>query len=219
MARRNLAGREDIPADVLRQRRDMYVLAIGLLLYNLAGGDLVDKTTVGGLLPVSLESPWLLLCAAWVGFFYFWFRFWLISEVPALSQFREEAYWQGGDATILRKLASEQAQEGQGRSKEDAIRLLLKKGGPVPKVMFKGLTPSLRLNGLKSAQRGTNYTLAFGPDYQLQRAELWPFWRSWILAYPKAMVRERTFTDYLLPHLVAAITVVSGAARCLFDWP
>lgn len=219
MARRNLAGREDIPSDALRQRRDMYVLAIGLLLYNLAGGHLVDKATVGGLLPVSLESPWFLLLAAWLGFLYFWFRFWLISEVPALTHFREEAHWQGGDAATLRKIAAEHAEAVQGRSKEEATSSLLKKNGAVPQVRFKGLTPSLRLRDLKSAERGTHYMLAFGPDYELQRSELVTFWRSWLLAYPKAMIRERTFTDYLLPHLFAFVTLSSGVGRYLFNWP
>lgn len=219
MARRNLAGREDIRPDALRQRRDMYVLAIGLLLYNLAGGSLVDKATMGGLLPVSLESPWLLLCAAWAGFFYFWFRFWLISEVPALSQFREEAHWQGADTAALRKIAAEHAEEVQGRSKQEAVRELLKKGGAVPKVLFKGSTPSLRLRDLKSAERGTHYVLPFGPDYELQRSELVAFWSSWLLAYPKAMIRERTFTDYLLPHLFAFVTLLTGVGRHLFNWP
>ena len=219
MARRNLAGREDIPPDALRQRRDMYVLAIGLLLYNLAGGRLVDKTTVGGLLPVSLESPWLLLCAAWAGFFYFWFRFWLISEVPALSQFREEAHWQGADVAAIRKIAAEQAEAAQGRPKEEGRRAFLKKDGPVPKVLFKGWAPWLRLRDLRSSRKGTHYVLPFGPDYELRGWELAVFWRSWLLAYPKAVVRERTFTDYLLPHLFAFVTLLSGVGRHFFNWP
>lgn len=77
--RRNIAGREDIASDALRQRRDLYAIAIGLCIYNLAGGYVLTDTTVASIIPVKLAHPWVVLAAAWLGFGYFWWRFWLIS--------------------------------------------------------------------------------------------------------------------------------------------
>lgn len=82
MPRKNLAMRADIEAGTLRQSRDLYALGIGLTLFNLAGGQLNPDATLATLLPIRLSYPVALLAAAWVGFFYLLWRFWLLSDLP-----------------------------------------------------------------------------------------------------------------------------------------
>ena len=105
--RRNIAGREDIAPDALRQRRDLYALAIGLCIYNLAGGYVLTDTTVASIIPVKLSHPWVVLLAAWLGFAYFWWRFWLISEARPFADFHADAMWQAGNSRVGRGLAAE----------------------------------------------------------------------------------------------------------------
>lgn len=211
MPRRNLCARSDMPPDALRQRRDLYVIAIGLLLYNLAGGIVLDETKVSGLLPVKLYRPEILLWAAWVGLAYFWWRFWLVSEARPIGDFVEDFGWQLGDTRIVRSIAACHVQGNAHANPTSRRDQLLRKGGPIPLVSPFGFT--LSLNSLRT-RKGQGVPSNFGPaNIEIQRQERGRYIWAHVLAFARAIRCERTFTDHTLPHLFAAVTVLVGLAR------
>jgi hypothetical protein len=207
-----------MPADVLRQRRDLYALAIGLELYNLAGGKLVADTAFGSLLPLSLSDPHYLLAAAWIGFFYFWFRFWLISEVKPFGAFVSDVRWQAGDSLIVRRIAATVTNGRTPTEREHFSMQLLQPGGPVPRVEKAFPTPVLSLAKIRRHVQRPDETSSlastFGPaGIEISRPDRLRFWWAWLRAIPAAIFRERAFTDYTLPHLFALVTALHGSWR------
>lgn len=211
MARRNLASRADIPADVLRQRRDLYALAIGLMLFYLADGSLEKGANVGSLFSLQLGRPGYVLVAAWIGFFYFWMRFWLVTEAKPIGDYIDDVRWQAGDSRTIRSIAAqyvtatEQGSEGTNRKR------ILDPKGHVPLVRWQGMTPILSLNDVwpRSPARGGVGGVNAGPPHTAipRKDRLRVLW-VWLRAFPNAAVRERAFTDYTLPHLFALATLV-----------
>ena len=215
MARRNIANRQDIAADALRQRRDLYALAIGLTIFHLAGGTISANTSFGSILPVSLARPWVFEAAAWLGFLYFWIRFWLISEGKPFDDFKEDARWQAGDLQSTRKLASRFALATAPRhDAEESAAAIRAPGGPVPRISILNGKPNISLESLlrRRARAGDHvsyHTYGEGAN-RIPREELMGFWLSWARGWFYATFRERSFTDYTLPHLFALTTVGVG---------
>lgn len=210
LIKRNLAARVDIPTDVLRQRRDLYALAIGLMLFSLAGGSLKADTSFGNVLPLTFSHPYLLLWAAWAGFFYFWFRFWLISEARPIGDFLEDVRWQAGNTFAMRRIAAEFATDTAQGNADDNKRQILSPTGYVPVVSFSGVKPLISLNRLRH-RRGDGYSMTVGPgDQEVPRGRRLTFWLAYLSAFPRAIVGERAFTDYTLPHAFALLTLIVG---------
>ncbi|MEN5118732.1 hypothetical protein ABE488_15575 [Luteimonas sp. TWI662] len=213
MARRNIAGRGDIEPDALRQRRDMYVLAIGLLVFNLAGGTVGTETSFSGMLPVKLRHPWVLIAAAWVGFYYFWFRFWLVSQVRPLGAFIEDILWQVGDRRDVRRLAGRFAWETVGHTAEERRARIERPRGPIPRIKFAGMVPRLSLFSMTNGG-GAGTSAHYGPDdIEISGRDRWVLWKALASGPWRAAAYERTFTDYTLPHIFAIATVLVGLVR------
>lgn len=213
--RRNIAGRGDIAPDALRQRRDLYALAIGLCIYNLAGGYVLTDTTVASIIPVKLAHPWVVLAAAWLGFVYFWWRFWLISEARPFSDFHEDAMWQAGNSRAGRALAAEFASPishfSNERSASQNAESIKQPRGPVPK--YKVYKKKLTIDLTDLRHHGKNQSVvthSYGKVITVGKPNRFRFWRVFLLGYIRAMYRERAFSDYTVPHLFAVFTALTG---------
>lgn len=218
MTRKNIANRGDIRPDALRQRRDLYALSIGLLLFNLAGGKVAANTSFGSILPIALERPWWLLLAAWTGFAYFWFRFSLVSEIRPMGAFLQDIAWQAGDTATIRRLAIKLAKGAvdpySGQKVEAAIG---PPDGCVPKLSWSAGKPLLDLCGLTSKGQGAGENkvpASFGmSEIEIPPEDRLAIIRVGLISIVRAVLRERTFTDYTLPHLFALLTFIVGAVR------
>ncbi len=217
MMRKNIANRPDIEPDALRQRRDLYALSIGLMLFNLAGGKIAANTAFGSLLPISIERPWLLLCAAWLGFFYFWFRFWLVSDAKPIDDFFEDIRWQAGNTRQVRRVAVKFVLGNHHTPAEDFRSQITAVGGPVPEISLEGMTPILSLNHMvcRSNRRGgsSNFVSCGSNRNVVSTEDRVTFWKGGLLGFSRAITRERAFTDYTLPHLFAVLTLLVGIVR------
>lgn len=219
--RRNIANRKDIEPDALRQRRDLYALAIGLVIFNLAGGHVSDAGTVGNLIPVKLRYPQVILLVAWLGFFYFWIRFWLVSEAKPWADFVEDAMWQAGHSKGGRKLAAGLAHAsvswGTERTAAQNADAILNPNGPVPRFHVERWKPILDLNqiGVRAARNGQAASNEhYGGLHVLEApAQRRTFWWAYLLGFYRATFRERSFSDNTMPHLFAIFTVLTGIAH------
>ena len=61
--------------DVLRQRRNLIAVAVGLTLYEISGGQPKDTPTFMGL--VNFSNPDVLIYFAWLTLLYFTWRYWI----------------------------------------------------------------------------------------------------------------------------------------------
>lgn len=213
--RRNIAGRDDIAPDALRQRRDLYALAIGLCIYNLAGGYVLTDTTVASIIPVKLSHPWVVLLAAWFGFAYFWWRFWLISEARPFGDFHEDAMWQAGNSRTGRALAAEFTGPinffGNERSAAQNAESLKQPRGPIPKFKLEKGRPTIDLTDLRyHGKNQSTVTQSYGHVATIAKGHRLRFWWAFWLGYVRAAYRERAFSDYTVPHVFAMFTGLTG---------
>lgn len=215
LRRRNIAARDDIAPDALRQRRDLYALAIGLCIYNLAGGYVLTDTTVASIIPVKLSHPWVVLLAAWTGFAYFWWRFWLISEARPFADFHDDAMWQAGNSRAGRTLAAEFADTtsyfGNEQGAAQNAESLKQPRGPIPKYKLERRQPTVDLTDLRYHGKNQSVlTQSYGPVITVGKGYRMRFWWVFVLGYARATYRERAFSDYTAPHLFAMFTALTG---------
>ncbi|WP_188444714.1 hypothetical protein [Pseudoxanthomonas indica] len=208
----------------MRQRRDLYAIAIGLCIYNLAGGYVQSDTTVASIIPVKLSHPWVVLLAAWIGFAYFWWRFWLVSEAQPIADFHQDATWQAGNSRAGRELAAEHAGPtqlyGNARSADESAAQIRTPTGPIAIFSLEKWKPSLSLADLRyNGKKETRLTESFGTSTTPLDRRYWPrFWHVYLLGYVRAMYRERAFSDYTAPHLFAVFTVLTGLWHMAVHW-
>lgn len=221
MARKNLAGRTDIDGGVLRQRRDFYAIAIGLLLFQLAQGSVEHTNTLGGMLPLKFENPCWFLWAAWVGFFYFMLRYQLMAPKGPWRMWLDEAKLQAADASRIRKMAAGTViRAGDDAETDRQRREIMEAAGPIPRI--NGFGPQIQLV-TRNLYRDKFYSPQFPGKHAtsylqindglltgLQRLEL-------NLAVCVGLLvstwREHSFTDYCMPYVFAGITLLTAVFR------
>lgn len=219
MARRNLGNRKDIQPDALRQRRDLYAIAIGLMLFYAAGGGFSQDANVGSMFAVHLKRPGFILWAAWAGLIYFWWRFWLITEARPMRDFFEDVDWQAGDTVMVRRITQKYVSNVHSISGEENAKEIVLPGQHVPKIAWKGLTLNLSLAHLRR-RRSDDSPKSYGPhQVELESKDRAALWRAWLLSVPRGAWFERSFTDYTLPHLFALATMGVATWACLHGEP
>jgi len=106
-------------------------------------------------MPVTLSHPEFLLYAAWVGFLYFWFRFWLISEARPFGDYLEDVKWQAENLRAVRRIAARHVHPHQHRPREMLEAWLLEPKGYIPGLRLDGARVVLDLKELlKRSNRG-----------------------------------------------------------------
>lgn len=205
----NLSGRSEIKEDVLRQRRDLYAISFALIVFYAAGGDF-GKDATFSFVPLHVERPWVLLVAAWIAFFYWLGRYRLFAPRPVLKMYREDAYAQARGTKAFRTLcaalcpipsevpAAAEVQRGNLLPMLDRT-----KDGRGFILDFRTLHPLEYNNSTTTAIRGDVVAVESGQEKH--------FRRMLRIGYVRAITHERTFSDYLLPYLVAWLALAVGA--------
>ncbi len=80
---------KDIEPGLLRQRRNLFIFSLGLILYEWAGGDLTG-ISLGGV-GITFKHPVVITAFAWFGLTYSLWRYWL-HRGPALAQYEAELH-------------------------------------------------------------------------------------------------------------------------------
>lgn len=216
MPLKNIAKREDIDPGVLRQRRDFYAIAIGLLLFNLAGGHLNPDATFATLLPIKFAVPQVLFWAAWFGFGYFLWRFWLM-EPNGLDQFWKEVGLQGGNRREIKKFAADMILASAPKDHADNMAAVL---GRRISVIHPGLVRHknrIRLQISQIRTPGSGHASGLGEGHLDFPPELtWRVRWAALKSVGFAMVYERSFSDYVVPYLFAALCIAVQLYRFAF---
>ena len=203
----NIAQREDIPAATLRQRRDLYALGIALTIFYLAGGEVLSQGTQG-IIPLQLKNPWVVLVAAWIGFFYFLARYRMMKgHSEAWSEFRSDWSWQMSKHPKFRHLVlevipmqyvSETVLHARRMIEQGCVPLMSRQKSGIWVVGLSEIRTPGKKENVQPSGLG-EYTLS----EEASKKMTW-LWRRHILS---AIANEHTFTNYLFPYYFAAIPI------------
>ena len=175
----------------VRQRRSVMAISLGLIIYELAGGKLHGASVFGGV--ITLEHPRIVLYFAWAALFYFIWRYWLYMR-GEFGRVRTEYLVAIGYLPSFKELASEfQGEIIAGRHQNDEPVIVTSWFGRSLDFSRRWSTSGV----LESfANNPSNVPV---PYWRLKRIEI----VAWILTAYK----DRAFSDYLLPYLIAAFAI------------
>ena len=193
----------DLKPGLLRQRRNLLMISLALLLYELANGKLTGMSLMAG---VKFEKDWVILLFGWIAFFYLWVRYSIRSKDLrqrvrhdwAVSVINDKRY-----KNLVGKLGGKRLPSGY----ED-------NGTPD----IQGNWHSRTLNFAEKLDGSVHR------DAHPDAIKTAPYWsalaiecRGWITA----TFRHAAVTDYVLPHVIAVGTLVVGIAsnvESIFRW-
>lgn len=209
-----LAKFADIEAGVLRQRRDLYAVSIALAIFHLAGGNLTDQASQS-VLQFRLDRPWVLVISAWVGFAYFLYRYWLLapswSEIA--SRLRTESGLQARATDTFHKLAIANLRtNGRDHGQAEVVRAAIERREYLPSYTDNTGGVQLHYAGLPNLTETATMSSHVAGSVHLSEADVALLQNARRQGRFRAITRERTFTDYLLPYVFAGATAIIGIA-------
>ncbi len=77
-------------ADKVRVTRVLQAVSLGLLIYELAGGEIKSLQTAGG--AMEIERPWVVLYFAWASLAYLLWRYWQCTQGQIVAKLKSEYY-------------------------------------------------------------------------------------------------------------------------------
>lgn len=203
---KNLCGRGAIDPETLRQRRDFYSVSIGLVIFYFAGGSINQDSTLG-MLPLHFENPHVFLIAAWIGWGYFLWRYWLHTE-NIFSDFKEEMDWQATDTWFARRLINTIAKPVNEQQK-NYLQMCNQKKPLLCKLNKVNGKARIELVSLSiNKVSGPGYLSIDQHRWELEKSEILYYYSAKAFGFFKALYKEKTFTNYILPYLIGLITVV-----------
>ena len=182
----------DIPDGLLRQRRNVFIFSIGILLYVFGGGHIENISTISG--SIKLENPEVALYFAVIGFFYSIWRYWIysdrvlanlryeyISTMINFKPFNDLAKSLQGPQHVAHLInLSPVITDNDGKYQLDFSRKLTKGGG----------------HSSVSGQKAVDVSAS---TIKLIKIRLWIY----------VLARKRIFSDYLLPYILASFALAT----------
>ena len=216
MARKNLGNRPDIESGVLRQRRDLYAVSIALVVFYLAGGKIGSDARLVGVFATHFDRPWVLLGALWAGWAYFLFRLSLMKSLPeGWADYVEDSHWQRGETRAAKRLARLMASSGYENEVDHVMRV-----GFLPQLLMSDkrrvdLSTMRPFRSDESGPKGRcDERMVPQTNFEVDDVNSGAFWAAIYGGYVRAIVYERSFSDYVLPYIVAFFAV--AVALCHF---
>ena len=186
--------------DLLRQRRNLLSISFILLLFILGGGD------VESLFGVKLEHGCVAVIFAWIGLFYFWWRFWVFGG----GEFKEKIL----ENCLMSVVEKQNFDEFEiDKSDGDISRFLGFIGQPLREV------------SVTFRDSGNDFLVCYGAIDRLTMKAEWngQFRVSYSLSRKilrrnilHAVIRDTATSDYFLPHMIAVLVVLVGFFRFIY---
>lgn len=209
MAFKNLCGnRRELDPDVLRQRRDVFALGLGLIIYNIAGGSLT-KAAEFAAVHITFIHPNRLYVIAILGLFYFTSRYWVVAprwREPFMEEVDEQWRVTSSYRALTRHFIEQYANvELRARALD-----LASQGWSID---FMNALHGQPLSSLSLKKPGDGRREAVASkdkrwNAELGRKQLWSLRLARTYAYIRAILFERTFTDLMLPYVVAYAAIL-----------
>lgn len=203
--------------DLHRQRRNLLIVSLGLVVFETAGG-LVGKMSFlnGG---ITLSNPDLVICLAYIALAYLIWRYWLYAkqEHQLFLKLVDDTF-QG--STGYRGLVTPHKVDfkivsGVAHAEKWDDPLDMEKGamdGPIP--VF--LTIREELFRRKLDIRVENLQGNYALDHKTYDIQFFRFEAVWLKAWLSAIVADRAFSDLFAPYIAAFLAVGMRFYRMTF---
>lgn len=212
-------GRE-LEGDLLRQRRDVYVTSLALIIFQIAGGNLKPEGVLAAV-HIQFAHPHRLYYIAIAALVYFVYRYWVVAP-DWFERYKEEAYNQSRvlDDWIeaSRGYLKPRIPEDKWSEAENYLRQRYSmEFRYTPDHGYSPQSHSLRHPTDFSAIRASfpssrNPPKSSDPSAEEQRKLM----RARRIGFLRAIVLERTVTDLFLPYVVAGIALAWSIAAVIW---
>lgn len=216
--RKNLAQRSFPVEAVHRQRTAFISLSLVLIIYALAGGNIVPEGTFLHL-PIKFSRPNFLLFAAWGIWLYFLYRYWLVADSP-WKAFSEEVQLRALDDRRVQAmcLAALQRFDISDEHRTEALKQLNNGWAFSIVKRDEGYHFDPRQYYRPRTQASACGAAGQSGYFPLTRSETLAYRLAILPATFKAITLEATFSDEVLPSLLMWITPTTWLlAYCVFS--
>ena len=197
---------EDIDAGLLRQRRNLLAISLGLLAFELGDGSVERASVMFGTL--TLQKPGVIVFFAWAALAYAVWRYWLYSE-PGATAFRDAVDQELALSPAYANLVQQVAKAEAERTAVDNLRPVILRQLFRRRLDFARSIPIEEIVGSNTRKHEES---TFDPGLVVPV----PYWKVAAIEWRaglRAVVKNRAFSDYYLPYLVAFVTAVIGVFR------
>ena len=187
------------------ERRNLIVTSLAITFFIVAGGHFNGEVQLQ-VINAKFYRQSALVWFVWLAFIWFWYRYWLKNRKVFGQKFHDE---------IKRFLKDERIVEiiKERLLSDTAVQQVLAKRNPKASI-----TPSIRsITAFKLQPKfDVAYTLHFngadvgGNNYHTVEMKSPRFIWDVVVLHLKTFLLEESFTDYIIPHVLAMVTVFAG---------
>ena len=187
------------------ERRNLIVTSLAITVFIVAGGHFNGEVQLQ-VINAKFYRQSALVWFVWLAFIWFWYRYWLKNRTEFSKKFNEE---------IKRFLNDDRLVEiiKESLLSEAAVQQVIAKRNPKASIR-----PSIRsVTAFKLRPKfDVSYMLHLngadigGTNYQTVEVKSPRFIWNVVLLHLKTFLLEESFTDYIIPHVLAIVTAVAG---------
>lgn len=192
--------------DANPERRNLSLTSLAFIVYFYAGGRFDESEVTLSVINASFDRPLVLAVIAWLALFWFIYRYWLVHSGDFSSNFtREFSTW--SNEPCFRKFA--ERKEGK-RFPEDQ-----EEGYHVANVRWargRVVLDWIYASDIKRDEQGKIGSFSRMPDAEDGELNVTGL-RGWFIAIretAKCCLINRSFSEYLVPYLLAAMAILGA---------
>ncbi|NOQ69883.1 MAG: hypothetical protein GQ573_07240 [Gammaproteobacteria bacterium] len=187
-----MRGSEPFPEDLLRQRRNLIGICVALLLFIFSGGSL------NSIFGVDIKHSWVAEVFAGMGLLYFYWRYWMYRQEHGMNLindiFVEAVPFTHLKDKVIKSFDEQLREEGHISGNKKVIKI----------IDFNAIHNTWRFYITDGKAEMTSNIKIKSRVFCVKA--LAPF-------FHKVFFRHRTFSDDLLPYVLAWLTMIVGAVH------
>ncbi|WP_309046012.1 hypothetical protein [Marinobacter sediminicola] len=188
------------------ERRNLSITSLAFIVYFFAGGRFEESKVTLNVINANFERPFILAAIAWLALFWFIYRYWLVHSGDFSSNFtREFSAW--SNKPCFRKFAERKMGKEFPIDKEEGYHIAnvnWKKGRVVLGWVYAS-------NITRDEQQKI---VSYSQSRDSENGDLCiTGFRGWLIAIretAKCCLINRSFSEYLVPYLLAALAIIGG---------
>lgn len=193
--------------DTNSERRNLSLTSLAFIVYFFSGGKFKDSSVSLNVINATFERPLILAVIAWLALFWFIYRYWLVHSGDFSKNFASEfSAW--SDKRCFREFAERKMGKEFPVDKEEGYHVAnvhWTKG----RVLLKWVYAS----NIERDEKGKIRSYSKNPDSENGELSLMGF-GGWFIAIRESAnccLLNRSFSEYLVPYLLAVLAIIGGS--------
>lgn len=192
--------------DTNSERRNLSLTSLAFIVYFFAGGKFKESSVSLNVINATFERPMILAVIAWSALFWFIYRYWLVHLGEFSKNFASEfCAWSG--KRCFREYAERKMRKEFPVDKEEGYHIAdvnWKKGRVALKWTY--------ASNIERDEQGKIRSYSKYPGSENGELFLTGF-RGWFIAIRESAsccLLNRSFSEYLVPYILAALAIIGG---------